>query len=30
VLKVADRIAAGPHEEGLVSLFLELGLMDTA
>jgi Cof subfamily protein (haloacid dehalogenase superfamily) len=26
VLKVADRVAAGPHQEGLVSLFVELGL----
>ena len=27
VLKVADRVAAGPQQEGLVSLFVELGLV---
>ncbi len=30
VLKVADRVAPGPHQEGLVSLFSELGLVDAA
>jgi len=30
VLKVADHVATGPHQEGLVSLFVELGLVDTA
>ena len=28
VLKVADHFAPGPHQEGLVSAFLELGLVD--
>jgi hypothetical protein len=27
VLKVADHVAAGPHQEGLVPLFVELGLV---
>jgi len=30
VLKVADHVAAGPHQEGLVPLFVELGLVDQA
>lgn len=30
VLNVADRVAAGPREEGLVALFVELGLIDRA
>jgi hypothetical protein len=27
VLKVADHVAPGPHEEGLVTIFTELGLL---
>ena len=30
VLKVADHVAPGPHEEGLVSTFVALGLVDAA
>jgi hydroxymethylpyrimidine pyrophosphatase-like HAD family hydrolase len=30
VLNVADLVAAGPREEGLVALFVELGLIDRA
>lgn len=30
VLGVADLVAAGPHREGLLPLFVELGLMDAA
>lgn len=30
VLRVADRVAPGPHRQGLVSLFVELGLVQAA
>lgn len=30
VLKAADHVARGPHEEGLVAIFVELGLVDAA
>ena len=30
VLKAAEHVAAGPHQEGLASLFVELGLVDAA
>jgi len=29
VLKVADHLAPGPHEDGLVALFAQLGLVDS-